>query len=128
MIGILPVLQHYGMNFYHNIATMDGYKWFYQTTPMIYQNGGSLYTEDGMHTAIDQAQSAAGIKALGELFAIYSVPTQVSQFMDSFRYGILPIGIVGLETYNLIANGAPELEGQWGACALPGNRAGGRQH
>ncbi len=114
LIGILPVLQHYGMNFYHNIATMDGYKWFYQTTPMIYQNGGSLYTEDGMHTAIDQAQSAAGIKALGELFAIYSVPTQVSQFMDSFRYGILPIGIVGLETYNLIANGAPELEGQWG--------------
>lgn len=114
LIGILPVLQHYGMNFYHNIATTDGYKYFYQTTPMIYQNGGSLYTEDGMHTAIDQARAAAGIKALGELFSIYSVPTQVSQFMDSFRYGILPIGIVGLETYNLIANGAPELEGQWG--------------
>ena len=67
-----------------------------------------------MHTAIDQARAVAGIKALGELFSIYSVPAQVSQFMDSFRYGILPIGIVSLDTYNLIANGAPELEGQWG--------------
>ena len=114
LIGILPVLQHYGMNFYHNIATVDGYKWFYQTTPLIYQNGGSLYTEDGIHTAIDQPRAVAGIRTLGELFGIYSVPAQVSQFMDSFRYGILPIGVVSLETYNLIANGAPELEGQWG--------------
>lgn len=122
LIGILPVLQHYGMNFSHNIATTDGYKWFYQTTPMIYQNGGKLYTEDGMHTAIDQARAVAGIKALGELFAIYSVPAQVSQFMDSFRYGILPIGIVNLETYNLIANGAPELNGQWGLAPYLGTK------
>lgn len=113
LIGILPELQRYGMNFYHNIATIDGYKWFYQTTPLIYQNGGSLYTEDGLHTAIDQPKAVNGIRTLGELFSIYSVPTQVPQFADSFRYGVYPIGIVNLETYNLITNGAPELEGQW---------------
>ncbi len=113
LTGVLPELQRYGMNFYHNIATIDGYKWFYQTTPLIYQNGGSLYTEDGLHTAIDQPNAVKGIKTLGELFSIYSVPTQVPQFADSFRYGVYPIGIVNLETYNLITNGAPELEGQW---------------
>lgn len=113
LTGILPQLQRYGMNFYHNIATIDGYKWFYQTTPLIYQNGGSLYTEDGLHTAIDQPEAVKGIRTLGELFSIYSVPTQVPQFADSFRYGVYPIGIVNLETYNLITNGAPELEGQW---------------
>jgi len=114
LTGILPELQRYGMNFYHNIATIDGYKWFYQTTPLIYQNGGSLYTEDGLHTAINRPEAVLGIKTLGELFSIYSVPTQVPQFADSFRYGVYPIGIVNLETYNLITNGAPELEGQWG--------------
>ena len=113
LAGILPELQRYGMNFYHNIATIDGYKWFYQTTPLIYQNGGSLYTEDGLHTAINTPESVQGLKTLGELFSIYSVPTQVPQFADSFRYGVYPIGIVNLETYNLITNGAPELEGQW---------------
>ncbi len=113
LTGVLPELQRYGMNFYHNIATIDGYKWFYQTTPLIYQNGGSLYTEDGLHTAINEPEAVLGIKTLGELFSIYSVPTQVPQFADSFRYGVYPIGIVSLETYNLITNGAPELEGQW---------------
>ena len=118
--GILPELQRYGMNFYHNIATIDGYKWFYQTTPLIYQNGGNLYTEDGLHTAIDQPEAVKGIRTLGELFSIYSVPTQVPQFADSFRYGVYPIGIVNLETYNLITNGAPELEGQWELVPYPG--------
>ncbi len=113
LTGILPELQRYGMNFYHNIATIDGYKWFYQTTPLIYQNGGSLYTEDGLHTAINRPEAVQGLRTLGELFSIYSVSTQVPQFADSFRYGVYPIGIVNLETYNLITNGAPELEGQW---------------
>lgn len=120
LTGILPELQRYGMNFYHNIATIDGYKWFYQTTPLIYQNGGSLYTEDGLHTAIDRPEAVKGLKTLGELFSIYSVPTQVPQFADSFRYGVYPIGIVNLETYNLITNGAPELEGQWELAPYPG--------
>ncbi len=120
LVGILPELQRYGMNFYHNIATVDGYKWFYQTAPLIYQNGGSLYTEDGLHTAIDQPEAVKGLKTLGELFSIYSVATQVPQFPDSFRYGVYPIGIANLETYNLITNGAPELEGQWALAPLPG--------
>jgi len=113
LTGILPELQRFGMNFYHNIATIDGYKWFYQTSPLIYQNGGSLYTEDGLHTAINRPEAVKGLRTLGELFSIYSVATQVPQFADSFRYGVYPIGIVNLETYNLITNGAPELEGQW---------------
>lgn len=41
LIEILPTLQRYGMNFYHNISLgTTGYKWFYQTAPMILQNGG----------------------------------------------------------------------------------------
>ena len=113
LIDLLPSLQRYGMNFYHNISSGVGYKWFYQTTPLIFQNGGELYAEDGTVTAIDQPGAVKGLKRLGELFVAYSLDTQVQEFFNSFRYSVLPIGIVDSNTYVLIKNGATELEGQW---------------
>lgn len=110
---MLPALQRYGMNFYHNISSGVGYKWFYQTTPLIFQNGGKLYTEDGTAAAIDSPESVAGLKELGDLFVAYSLDTQVNEFFNSFRYSVLPIGIVDSNSYNLIKNGAAELDGQW---------------
>ena len=114
LIEILPALQRYGMNFYHNIGIAGtSYKWFYQTTPMILQNGGELYTEDGTKTAIDTKEAVKGLQVLGDLFTKYSLEPEVASFFNSFRYATLPIGIVGMEDYTLIKNGAPELEGQW---------------
>lgn len=113
LVDLLPSLQRYGMNFYHNISSGVGYKWFYQTTPLIYQNGGQLYTEDGTATAIDQPGAVKGLKRLGELFVAYSLDAQVQEFFNSFRYSVLPIGIIESGTYVLIKNGAAELEGQW---------------
>ena len=111
---LLPVLQRYGMNFYHNVSYgRTGYKWFYQTTPLIFQNGGKLYNEAGTAAAIDTAESVKGIKELGDLFVAYSLDIQVNEFFNSFRYSVLPIGIVDANSYNLILNGAPELDGQW---------------
>lgn len=110
---MLPQLQRYGMNFYHNISSGVGYKWFYQTTPLIYQNGGRLYAENGTATAIDSPDSVRGLKELGDLFVAYSLDTQVNEFFNSFRYSVLPVGIVDSNTYILIKNGATELEGQW---------------
>jgi ABC-type glycerol-3-phosphate transport system substrate-binding protein len=120
VVDMLPTLQRYGMNFYHNISSGVGYKWFWQTAPLIYQNGGRLYTDDGFKTAIDEPNSVKGLQALGDLFIAYSLDTQVNSFFNSFRYSILPIGIVGLNDYILIKNGAPELEGQWALSDYPG--------
>ncbi len=117
---MLPQLQRYGMNFYHNIAYGVGYKWFYQTTPLIYQHGGQLYTEDGTLTAIDQPNSVKGIQALGNLFITYSLDKQVASFFNYFRYSVLPIGIVDAADYILIKNGAPELQGRWALAMYPG--------
>ena len=112
--SLLPVLQRYGMNFYHNISYgRTGYKWFYQTTPLIFQNGGKLYNDEGTATAIDSPDSVRGIRELGDLFVAYSLDIQVNEFFNSFRYSALPIGIVDANSYNLILNGAPELDGQW---------------
>lgn len=120
VVDMLPTLQRYGMNFYHSISSGVGYKWFYQTSPLIFQNGGRLYTDDGLKTAIDEPNSVKGLQALGDLFIAYSLDTQVNSFFNSFRYSILPIGIVGLNDYILIKNGAPELEGQWALSNYPG--------
>lgn len=73
-----------------------------------------------MHTAIDQPDAVKGIQELGDLFIAYSLDTQVGSFFNSFRYGVLPVGIVTLDDYLLIKNGAPELEGQWKLAPLPG--------
>ncbi|MFQ9514575.1 MAG: extracellular solute-binding protein [Eubacterium sp.] len=118
LIDILPTLQRYGMNFYHNIAAGGtGYKWFYQTAPMILQNGGQLYVQDEnglVTTGIDEsATSVKGLQLLGDLFTKYSLETSVNIFFNSFRYSVLPIGIVGVEDYTLIKNGAQELDGKW---------------
>lgn len=119
---MLPTLQRYGMNFFHNIAAGVGYKWYYQTSAQILQNNGSLYTEDGLRTAIDQPNAVKGIQALGDLFIAYSIPKEVVSFFNFFRNGTLPIGIVTLNDYNLIKNGAPELEGQWALSLYPGTK------
>ena len=121
---LLPQLQRYGMNFYHNVASGVGYKWFYQTTPLIYQHGGQLYTPDGTRTAIDQPAAVKGIQALGNLFMKYSLEEQVASFFNSFRYSVLPAGIVDTAEYILLRNGAPELQGRWALAPCPGTRDG----
>ncbi len=117
LIDILPTLQRYGKNFYHNISLgVTGYKWFYQTAPMILQNGGQLYVQDKngiVKTGIDSKDSIRGLQLLGDLFNKYSLDTSVNSFFNNFRYSTLPIGIIGMEDYTLIKNGAPELDGEW---------------
>lgn len=120
VIALLPELQRHGMNFFHNISQGVGYKWFYQTTPLIYQHGGALYTQDGLRTAIDQPEAISGIQALGNLFIAYSLSKQVTSFFDSFRYAVQPVGIIDAATYILLLNGAPELQGRWALAPYPG--------
>ncbi len=120
LIHILPTLQRYGMNFYHPIAGGIAIKWFYQTSTLIYQFGGSLYSEDGLSANINTPEAVKGLSFLSELFTVYSLPEQVPIFYNSFRYGILPIGITDFNTYLQVKNAAPELKGQWGLANYPG--------
>lgn len=120
VISILPTLQRYGMNFYHNLSAGVGYKWFYQTSSLIFQNDGKIYADDGLSSAINDKNSVKGLQQLGDLFINYSLDTQVNSFLSSFRYATLPIGIIDSNEYVLLKNGAPELDGQWGIVPYPG--------
>lgn len=122
VVELLPSLQRYGMNFYHPIAGGGALKWFYQTCPFIYQNGGKLFTDDGTAASINTPEAVNGISFLSQLFTIYSLPEQVPSFYNSFRYNILPIGIVDFNTYLQLKNAAPELKGQWELARYPGTK------
>jgi ABC-type glycerol-3-phosphate transport system substrate-binding protein len=119
---MMAELQRFDMSFYMPIASGVGYKWFYQTSPLIYQNNGLLYRNDGLGTAINETNAVKGITFLGDLFTTYSLAEQVPVFFNSFRLGQTPVGIIDAETYILLTYGAPELMGQWSIIPYPGTR------
>lgn len=113
LIAILPSLQRYGMNFYMPIAADNSTKWFYQTSSLILQAGGSLYSEDGLTAAVNSPNSVAGLELLTTLFTEKSLPTNVPSFYAQFRNGTLPIGVLNFGTYLQLKNAAPEIAGKW---------------
>lgn len=73
-----------------------------------------------MSTAIDSEESLRGIKLMTELYTLYSMPLQVPNFYNSFRYGTLPMGISNFETYVKLTSAAPEIAGSWDIALYPG--------
>lgn len=120
VLNILPELQRYGMNFYVPLSGTAGIKPFMFTAPFIYQFGGDIYSEDGMRTAIDSQGAVDGMQFMTDLYTLYSLPMQVPNFYNSFRYGELPIGIANFETYVQLLSAAPEIRNSWTIAPHPG--------
>ena len=119
---MMAELQRFDMSFYMPIASGIGYKWFYQTSPLIYQNNGLLYRPDGLGTAINETNAVKGLTFLGDLFTTYALAEQVPNYFNAFRLGQTPVGIIDADTYILLTYGAPELMGQWSISPYPGTR------
>lgn len=121
VIDMLPDLQMRGLNFYYPTAGMIQMRNFHGTTPLIMQNGGSLYYDDAVKgTALGSETSVNGFDKLTDLFTIYNMPVNIDNFYQHFRNGDLPIGIADFGTYNLITNAAPELASSWKIALAPG--------
>ncbi|MDD4291618.1 MAG: extracellular solute-binding protein [Clostridia bacterium] len=120
VIAILPTLQRYGLNFYIPLSSNTSSKSIMTTAPFIYQFGGDLFAADGVSTLIDSENSINAIKFMTELYTLYGLPQQISNFFDSFRNGSLPMGISTFDTYIRLMTGAPEISGKWGVAVVPG--------
>jgi len=114
------VLQRFDMSFFKPIASGVGYKWFFQTSPLIYQHGGYLFSQDGLSTGINQPESVQALTFLGDLFTTFALDEQVPAFFNAFRFGQNPVGIMDAGTYMLLLYAAPELLGQWNIAPFPG--------
>lgn len=117
---MLPELQMRGLNFYYPTAGMVAMKTFHGTTPLLFQNGASLYSEYAGDTTINSEEAVKGFTELTELFTIYNLPKDVPSFYQHFRNGDLPIGIADYSVYNLLINAAPEIANSWGIALIPG--------
>ena len=122
LIAILPDLQMRGLNVYYPTAPMSAMRNFHGTTPLIFQNGGSLYGETALDITVDSEETVKGFTYLTELFTLYDIPVDVPNFYQHFRNGDLPIGIADFNSYNLILNAAPEIANSWSIALVPGTQ------
>ncbi len=120
LIAMLPDLQMRGLNVYYPTAPMAAMRNFHGTTPLIFQNGGSLYGETALDITVDSEETVEGFTQLTELFTLYDLPVDVPNFYQHFRNGDLPIGIADFNSYNLILNAAPEIANSWAIKLVPG--------
>ena len=100
------------MNFFHPLGGEGAYKGFGLTSPIIYQFGGEIYSEDGFSTTFSDEVNIDAINFMTNIFNIYNLPEQVPSFFEGFRSGSLPVGISTSDLY-LQLKYAPELKGQW---------------
>lgn len=121
VLKMLPILQSYQMNFYHPLGGEGAYKGYGLTSQIIYQFGGEIYSDNGLESTLSEEKTANAIKFMTDLFTIYNLPLQVPSFFEHFRSGTLPIGIHTSDLYLTLKYAAPELSGQWGMLAIPGN-------
>lgn len=86
---------------------------------LLYQNGGSLYTNDNKETGLMSDAAMRSFEYWTEFYTLYSFPKSAS-FINRFRSGEMPIGIAYYETYNTLSVFAPELKGKWSFELIPG--------
>lgn len=123
VIDMLPTLQMRGLNFYYPTAGMLLMRNFHGTTPLVVQNGGSLYNPTASQgTALGSEATINGLTALTDLFTVYNMPVNVDNFYQHFRNGDMPIGIADYATYNMLTNAAPELSSSWEIALAPGTK------
>ncbi len=120
VISMLPELQRRGLNFYIPLSSSTASKSIMTTAPFIYQYGGNLFSDDATRTTIADSESLEAIKLMTELYTLYGLPQQISNFFDNFRNGSLPIGISTFDTYIRLNMAAPEIAGKWGVALSPG--------
>ena len=121
VIDMLPELQMRGLDFYYPASGMLAMRNFHGTTPLVVQNGGSLYYDTAdKGTALGEEAAVQGFTALTDLFTIYDMPVNIDNFYQHFRNGDMPIGIADYSVYNLLTNAAPELANSWEIAVAPG--------
>ncbi len=117
---VLPTLNKNGMGFYWDgsVSTASGAvsSAFHS---MLYQNGGSYYTEDGLTSALDTPAAFTAFKQFTELYTIYGMEVSVNLY-TRFRAGTIPIGVGPFATYIQLTAAAPEISSKWDVAPLPG--------
>lgn len=86
---------------------------------LLYQNGGTYYSEDAKTSALDSNVSIRSFKEYCELYTDYKLEMYISAD-QRFRSGEAPIMIADYTLYNQLQVSAPDIKGLWGFAMIPG--------
>lgn len=86
---------------------------------LLYQNGGTYYTEDAKASALDSDIAVSVFKDFCEYYTDYKLDKETS-VEERFRTGECPIIIADYTTYNNFAVSAPDIAGLWSFTQIPG--------
>lgn len=113
---ILPILHKNQMGFALPNASLSIINMY---ATLLFQNGGRLYTEDGVRACVDEDVSVDVFSYLTSLYAEHGL-SEALNFLNRFRQGTAPIGIEDYTLYNSLSVFAPELKGLWDFTTIPG--------
>ena len=111
--AIMPILvsQNYDVGMSHDIGIFNTF---------IYQNGGSLYSNNGATISFDEDVTLDAFTQLCHFFTTYNFPLTFDA-ANRFRSGEMPMFIGDyINYYNQFTVFAPELKGLWGFTTVPG--------
>jgi ABC-type glycerol-3-phosphate transport system substrate-binding protein len=114
LYDMMWVLQQNGFDFYYPPGP-EG------LTPFLFQEGGDYYTQDGLRSALDEADGLSAFKEWTSLYTNYHIP-KWADFFNRFKTGEMPVGIADYWTYILLSTAARELLGRWQMVPIPGVR------
>ena len=110
---VLPVIQRnnmvFGVGNLNKMADMTNSNIF---TTLLYQMGGSLYSDDLQQASLDEQAAYQAFKMAVELYRDYKLPREYD-FLNRFRTGEMPLAFAPYTMYNSLAIGAPEINGLW---------------
>lgn len=85
---------------------------------LLYQKGGSYYSDDLKKTALGSDAAREAFKEATDYYINYEFP-QTYDFYTRFRSGDMPIAIQAYTMANLLNVSAPEINGLWDMAPLP---------
>lgn len=120
LYAVLPDIQKSNMDISVPV-TVNNDPWGAMETysTMLYQQGGVLYNDNGISSALDTEEAIEAFKRWTELYVNYKFPLEFD-VMNRFRTGEIPIAINEYWLYNNLQVFAPELRGLWEMGPLPG--------
>ena len=131
VIQLIPELQIMNFQFYLPLNTAGASSvvnqifasHLYQNVDDIYQAFYRIalneYGEEYIESNFDSVEAQEAFEFWCSFYTDYSFPMAAS-FLNRFRSGETPIGIVGYDMYNTLAVSAPEIRGKWDFALLPG--------
>ena len=131
VIQLIPELQIMNFQFYLPLNTAGASSVVNQIfASHLYQNVGDIYQafyrtsvneygEEYIESNFDSEEAQDAFEFWCNFYKEYNFPLAAS-FVNRFRSGETPIGIVGYDIYNTLAVSAPEIRGKWDFALLPG--------